>query len=302
MMRILNKESPMSTPHDPQVPPELVKGYRANPPFATLDEFLKATEPSQEKHKDKEKDVAPPEADATEPQPKKKGRCTKKQKSERLATLRSWHLQSASMEQILHNAKTLWGLGRRSVQLYLKVVKQRFADEASREDYLAHQWRSHLQQEQLVFKALKALDRASDVKEVANMLRVAERVIRTRDENMASIQEHRKATKRDLSPDSVKERHKRDGMVVMPFAEYVERMTYCRDVWRQMHQTEFEAMHGFKMRKQEPTDCSPHPTYTYTDDAGNAPKQVFQHEERHYPSDDPEFPGYDVPEDYEVDG
>lgn len=284
--------------HNP--PPELVQGFRADVPFSTIDEFLNATEPSQH-----DPNVAPPkdgppsdppppsdehvaQPDST-PKPKRKGRCTKRQKADRLKTLRIFLMQNAAMEQIVAYAKQHWGIGKRSVQLYIQHVKQRWAEEAGKEDYLAHLWLSHLQHGQAIFRAFKDLERAENVRESAGMLRVIERLLRARDENMASIVEHRRATRRDTSPDSVKARHKRQGMVKMPFAEFQERILYLRDSWRRMFQEEFEKLHGLQPKRYDPPDGKGPPSYGW--DEGQGPKDVFPSD----PSTPPPFGDDDVP-------
>jgi hypothetical protein len=169
---------------------------------------------------------------------KRKPRCTKAEKRRRLATLARFLEASASPEQIYDYAKTHWQIGKRSVQLYIRQIKQRWADEASREDYLAALWKSHKQQEALIFKAFQVLDKIQEPRLLVHLLRTTERLIKARNETLADLMEHRRATKRDRSLDRIQAKCLRGERVSFTVDELMQRIERLRDLWHHMAREE----------------------------------------------------------------
>ncbi|MCS6978205.1 MAG: hypothetical protein NZM31_14525, partial [Gemmatales bacterium] len=172
-------------------PDEVRQIHQHAGPFRRLTDFIKLTNPSQshkgcclhgkccaakrqareQAHQEKPQSPENPSADPKQTADnnaeatsqtadenvarQRKPRCTKAEKHRRLATLARFLEASASAEQIYDYAKTHWNIGKRSVQLYIRQIKKRWADEASREDYLAALWKSHKQHEAVLFKAFQ---------------------------------------------------------------------------------------------------------------------------------------------------
>jgi hypothetical protein len=158
--------------------------------------------------------------------------------------LRKWLLADAPMDRMVHTAQQLWGLGRRSVQLYLKEIKAEMAKEASEDDYLAHLWKSKLQHEGYLHRINRDLERTDDPKAAANLLRLAATYLKQRDLTMASVFEHRRWAKRDTSPDSVRAKNNRSGMVIMPMSELNWRIDTLRQGWFEEFQKHFQEING----------------------------------------------------------
>ncbi|MCS6978137.1 MAG: hypothetical protein NZM31_14175, partial [Gemmatales bacterium] len=116
--------------------------------------------------------------------------------------------------------------GKRSVQLYIRQIKKRWADEASREDYLAALWKSHKQHEAVLFKAFQLIDKVDDQRLLVHLLRTVERLLKARDENLATIAEHRRATHRDKSLDGIEAACLRGKRITMPVEELIQRLNY----------------------------------------------------------------------------
>ncbi len=69
-------------------------------------------------------------------------KATKRQMLERLAAIRLWLQEGVMPAQIVTYAQQLWGIKRRMCQIYLKRVREGWAKQASKVDYLAHLWHS----------------------------------------------------------------------------------------------------------------------------------------------------------------
>ena len=64
---------------------------------------------------------------------------------------------------------------------------------------------------------------------------------------MAVLQLHRRKAKRDQSPDSFRERNRRDNLVVMPLGELLERVDNMRYAWQQEFHDEFRKLNGLEL-------------------------------------------------------
>ena len=271
---------------------EVRQAFRRARPFRSLSEFLIATNPSQAHkgcclhgkccacdralrkqqrlkssttppHNPDSNGQANPPGEAENAAPRRKPRCTKAEKRRRLLTLARFLEASATPQQIYEYAKTHWGIGRRSVQLYLRHIKRCWAAQASRADYLAALWKSHKQHEALIFKAFQVLDKLNDPKLLAHVLRTLERLIKARDDNFANIVEHRRATRRDHSLDRIPAKCLRGQKVTFRLDELLERIAHLRDVWFQVARQElgpFAAQRG-----QDPVGEPPAPQPTEQD-------------------------------------
>jgi hypothetical protein len=214
------------------------QSWHSQPAFANLDDYLFFTEPTLDQEN------ACKAAEAAAQKPRKKPRCTKKERLARLEMFALWLEKNFSMTQIVALAKKHFNLGRRSAQLYVREVKRRWAEAAQKEDYLAHLWQSKLQYEACSHELFRALQATDDPKVKANLLRTNLGYLKAKDECMAVMQLHRRKAKRDQSPDSLRERYKRDGMVIMPLGELLERVDNNRRAWRDEFQKEFEELNG----------------------------------------------------------
>jgi hypothetical protein len=234
-----------SKPPTPQE--QLAQAWNSQPAFNSIDEYLAATgssTPPPPPPGGSDQADEPADESCAPPSTPRKPRCTKQQKIERKAMLRSW-MQDCSAPQAVYNfAKKNWGLGKRSTQLYVKEIKAEWAKEAGEEDYLAHLWASKLQYEQKMHKLNKEIDKAEDPRHVASLLRVALGFQKARDLTMASVLEHRRWAKRDTSPDSVQNKHKRSDRVVMSFGELNERLDNLRRGWQLEFQRQYEELNG----------------------------------------------------------
>ncbi len=158
-------------------------------------------------------------------------KATRRQILERIAAIRLWLQEGVMPAQIAAYAQTLWGIKRRMCQIYLKRVREGWAKQASKVDYLAHLWHSKLQRETLIAKAMPKLDQAADLRGFTGTLRCLTTLLKDRDNVMASVLEHRVATERDESPDGAKAKAHRQRMVVMPWDEFFERLEHMRNTW-----------------------------------------------------------------------
>jgi hypothetical protein len=208
--------------------------------FTNYDEFLRVTDPkaatrNQESGSRKEQSAegaskpAPLAEGWHVPRPKK--HATKQQVQERLAAIQTWMLEGMDQQRLLIAIRTFFGLGKRMAQIYIKRVKDGYAEEASQADYLAHLWISKLQHEELAAKARDRLPHCADHRVFATVLRGCLQALKARDNVMASILEHRARTKRDQSPDSRQARAQRRRLMVMPVEEFWERLEHLRNSW-----------------------------------------------------------------------
>jgi hypothetical protein len=205
--------------------------------FTDYDEFLRVTDPKQGTGKQgKEEGASQPSSKPAPlaegwhvPRPKK--HATKQQVQERLAAIQTWMLEGMDQQRLLIAIRTFFGLGKRMAQIYIKRVKDGYAEEASQADYLAHLWISKLQHEELAAKARDRLPHCADHRVFATVLRGCLQALKARDTVMASILEHRARTKRDQSPDSRQARARRGRQMVMPVEEFWERLEHLRNSW-----------------------------------------------------------------------
>jgi hypothetical protein len=212
--------------------------------FTDYDEFLRVTDP-QTGTRNQESGIGQQgSAEATAPPPDKpaplaegwhvprpKKHATKQQVQERLAAIHTWMLDGMDQRRLLIAIRTFFGLGKRMAQIYIKRVKDGYAEEASQADYLAHLWISKLQHEELAAKARDRLPHCADHRVFATVLRGCLQALKARDTVMASILEHRARTKRDTSPDSRQARAHRSRQMVMPVEEFWERLEHLRNSW-----------------------------------------------------------------------
>ncbi len=179
-----------------------------------------------------------PRSSAEEGSPRRT-RATPAQLRSRLGVVREWLVQGMNSVRIVHACREQFGVGRRMAQLYVKKAKQRLANEAAREDYLAHLQISRLQHESLLDRLRGALERVGDDPRLLNtLLRTAALFLKRRDELMATIVEHRAATNRDRSPDARDESAGRKGMIEMPYEEWFERLGNMHYTWRTLWEKE----------------------------------------------------------------
>jgi hypothetical protein len=198
---------------------------------------------------------------------------------QRLHVIQHLLLLDTPTARIAEYAKLHWGISRRSTQLYIQRVKKLWAEAAGAEDYLAHLWKSKCQHDELIGKAQSLLLKTDDLKEFANLLRALTPWQKQRDRLMAEIKEHRQETLRDTSPDSEAAKHRRERMMVMPVAEFFERLAHMRNRWRWEWQQEMDWPKVIKQAMEEnwkgfgpgercwicpqPTEPSPfHPYYS----------------------------------------
>ncbi len=166
-------------------------------------------------------------------------RATPAQLRSRLGVVREWLVQGMNSVRVVHACREQFGVGRRMAQLYVKKAKQGLANEAAREDYLAHLQISRLQHESLLDRVRGALERVGDDPRLLNtLLRTAALFLKRRDELMAGIVEHRAATNRDKSPDARDESAGRRGMIEMPYEEWFERLGNMHYTWRTLWEKE----------------------------------------------------------------
>jgi hypothetical protein len=212
--------------------------------FTDFDEFLRVTDPKQGTskqeagigHQASQESAAPPPGKPAPLAegwhvPRTKKHATKRQVQERLTAIHTWMRDGMDHPRLLVAIRTFFGLGKRMAQIYIKRVKDGYAEEASQADYLAHLWFSKLQHEELAALARDRLRHCDDHRVFATVLRGCLQALKTRDDLMASILEHRARTKRDQSPDSRPARAKRSRMLVMPFDEWMERLEHLRNSW-----------------------------------------------------------------------
>ncbi len=179
------------------------------------------------------------DSESTPDKPKPKPpRCTRQQKIERMAILRRALVEGVPMPQLVKAAKLQFKIGKRSVQLYVKEIREKWATEAGQADYLAHLWQSKLQREELYHIAYRKLQKEADPKVVASLLRQANVIRKDRDHLMASVLEHRQSTQRDKSPDSAADTAQRQRIIQMPFDEWFERLEHMRNLWWYQWNTE----------------------------------------------------------------
>jgi hypothetical protein len=110
-------------------------------------------------------------------------------------------------------------------------LTEKYANDASTQDYLAHQQLARLQQEHLFDLARRDLDKCETPRERLGYLRFMGATLKQRDQIVASIQEHRRFCKRDQSPDGEQARLKRGRMVKMPIDEVFERDENMKRNW-----------------------------------------------------------------------
>jgi len=171
--------------------------------------------------------------------PPRRKRATPAQVRSRLGIVREWLVQGRDRPSILHACREQFGVGRRMAQLYVKKAKQGLANEAAREDYLAHLQISRLQHEGLLDRVRAALDRAgNDPKLMNTLVRTAAQLLKRRDDLVAGIVEHRVASNRDKSPDARDEKAGRKGMIEMPIEEWFERLGNMHYTWRTLWEKE----------------------------------------------------------------
>ncbi len=196
-------------------------------------------------------------------------KATKRQILERIAAIRLWLQEGVMPAQIVTYAQQLWGIKRRMCQIYLKRVREGWAKQASKADYLAHLWHSKLQRETLIAKAMPKLDQAADLRGFTGTLRCLTALLKDRDNVMASVLEHRVATERDESPDGAKAKAHRQRMVVMPWDEFFERLEHMRNTWwykwNQQRMKEEEERRERQMKEGgwvDPPNAAPWRSYT----------------------------------------
>jgi hypothetical protein len=206
--------------------------------FTDYDEFLRVTDPNNPGTSEQGVGIGKPgTAEAAAPLaegwhvPRPKKHATKQQVQERLAAIQTWMLDGMDQRRLLIAIRTFFGLGKRMAQIYIKRVKDGYAEEASQADYLAHLWISKLQHEELAAKARDRLPHCADHRVFATVLRGCLQALKARDTVMASILEHRARTKRDQSPDSRQAKAKRCRKMVMPVEEFWERLEHLRNSW-----------------------------------------------------------------------
>jgi hypothetical protein len=206
--------------------------------FTDYDEFLRVTDPNNPGTREQGSGIGKPgTAEAAAPLadgwhvPRPKKHATRQQVQERLAAIQTWMLDGMDQQRLLIAIRTFFGLGKRMAQIYIKRVKDGYAEEASQADYLAHLWISKLQHEELAAKARDRLPHCADHRVFATVLRGCLQALKARDQVMASILEHRARTKRDTSPDSRQARARRRRLMVMPVEEFWERLEHLRNSW-----------------------------------------------------------------------
>jgi hypothetical protein len=154
-------------------------------------------------------------------------------RAERLNVLRHWFLEGVTAPQAEAFAAHQWKVSKRTARTYVRQVQQGWAAESSAEDYLAQLWMAKLQREHLADKALRKLSECADVKAWMALLRVCHQLLKERDQLLARVHAHRVRTRRDISPDSLAARRRRQGQVSFTVEELHERLTHWRNVLHQ---------------------------------------------------------------------
>lgn len=155
--------------------------------------------------------------------------------------LRQWLLEGLPMAQIVAAARAIWQLEPAATRSAVRRLRRRWAYAAGRADYLAHLWFAKGQREHLFAKVMRQVKEDLEPRQFIPVLRLAQQLLKERDDLFAQVRTHRRACRRDASPDLRAARRPRRDEVTLPRAEWQQRWEHYRNLlwaeWQQARPT-----------------------------------------------------------------